>query len=253
MTQPPNNLTATDIESVIRSLNRIIEWAKETGHRCGYFAALYRKVTIAVRDGIIDSQFEDGPRMERLDVIFANRYLDAFERYMHGEHITHAWEIAFHSAQQWHYIVLQHLMFGMNAHIGLDLGIAAAETQPSNLQSLRADFNKINDILSQLVNAVQDELSQIWPMLKILDRLAGRMDEHAADVIMKLTRNQAWSVAERLAQSPQDDWPGVIQELDQKIAATIGLIEPSGLLRVLLVLIRLTEMRSVQKIISILE
>ena len=43
----------------------------------GYFATLYRKVTIQVKKGIADNFFDDGPRMERLDVILANRYTQA--------------------------------------------------------------------------------------------------------------------------------------------------------------------------------
>lgn len=85
---PPSNLKASTIDEVIASLDRIIEWSKRTKSRCGYFAALYRKVTCNVRDGIASGYFDDGERMERLDVIFANRYLEAFEAYYSGQSTT---------------------------------------------------------------------------------------------------------------------------------------------------------------------
>ena len=98
----------------------------------GYFPALYRKVTVEVKRGIEERVFDDGPRMERLDVVFAKRYLDAFDAYMEGGAPTRAWVLAFETTGQWWPIVLQHLLLGMNAHINLDLGIAAARVSPGS-------------------------------------------------------------------------------------------------------------------------
>ena len=69
-------MAATDIDGVIQQLDVIIDWAHRHKSRLGYFAALYRKVTLKVKEGISEGFFEDGERMERLDVVFANRYLD---------------------------------------------------------------------------------------------------------------------------------------------------------------------------------
>src|SRR5262245_42369321 len=68
---------ATSIGEVIDRLSAIIQWSVVNDSRLGYFPALYRKVTAGVRDGIQQGAFDDGRRMERLDVIFANRYLEA--------------------------------------------------------------------------------------------------------------------------------------------------------------------------------
>ena len=41
---------------------------------------------------------------------------------------------------------------GMNAHINLDLGLAAAEiSTPENIHSLATDFRRINQVLADLV------------------------------------------------------------------------------------------------------
>ena len=63
------------IDAVIEALGRIIQDAKIAENPMGYFPALYQKVTIKVKEGIAEGFFENGPRMERLDVVFAKRYL----------------------------------------------------------------------------------------------------------------------------------------------------------------------------------
>ena len=113
---------AESIDQVIARLDEVIAWSYTTRSRLGYFAALYRKVTIKVREGIEGNFFDDGERMERLDVIFANRYLAALEAYRSDGHTAQSWMYSFQAAKQWWPIVLQHLLLAMNAHINLDLG-----------------------------------------------------------------------------------------------------------------------------------
>ncbi len=65
------------IDDVIAKLDAIIAESHSTPSRAGYFAALYRRVTATVRDNIGKGYFDDDIRMEKLDVAFAGRYLDA--------------------------------------------------------------------------------------------------------------------------------------------------------------------------------
>src|SRR5687767_7533911 len=105
---------ANTIDEVIARLSSIIEWASENNSRLGYFPALYRKVTLSVRDGIRNGAFDDPVRMERFDVVFANRYLDAFDAFRAGKPTSACWNLAFRSASEFWPIVLQHLLLGMN-------------------------------------------------------------------------------------------------------------------------------------------
>ncbi|CAN0563847.1 unnamed protein product, partial [Laminaria digitata] len=73
---------ATTIDEVILALDEIIAHAKRDASRLGYFAALYRRVTIKIKEGIASGIYEDPERMEQLDVIFANRYLTAYRAYV---------------------------------------------------------------------------------------------------------------------------------------------------------------------------
>ena len=77
-------MSANTIDEVIARLDDIIQSARAERSRLGFFATLYRNVTLKVKQGIGSGFFEDGPRMERLDVGFANRYLSALENFRSG-------------------------------------------------------------------------------------------------------------------------------------------------------------------------
>jgi len=139
------------IDEVIRELDAIIAKTQQNDNPLGYFAALYRKVTIKVKEGIEAHYFEDGSRMEQLDVVFASRYINAYHAQEKEEPVTKSWKLAFEKGKKYWPTALQHLLVGMNAHINLDLGIAAAEiSNGHDIKQLKGDFDKINTILSEL-------------------------------------------------------------------------------------------------------
>ena len=246
---------AETIDQIIERITEIVDEAKADRSRSGYFAALYRKVTIQVKKGIEDGFFDDGERMERLDIIFAQRYLDAFEEYRSGGTLTQSWLFALEATEQWWPIVLQHLLLGMNAHINLDLGIAAARTAPhEQLPDLQDDFNKINTILASLVGGVEDELAQIWITLGLLDRFLGNIDEAIINFSMKKARDHAWSVAERLAPLNEAEQAREIERLDSEMLKLARLVRYPGIVGgTVNKIIRLGERGTVLRIIEILE
>lgn len=180
----------------------------------GYFAALYLQMTQRVQAGILAGAFEDGPRMGKLDVLFANRYFEALDSYKNST-CTGSWRMAFDAAEADNISVLQHLLCGINAHINLDLGIAAAHTVPGNeIQNLKTDFYKINDIIGDLMGNVQARLGAIsWPM-RFLDDLAGDSDSKVANFSIFIAREAAWKVATDLASGI--DQHLYIQQLDNR-------------------------------------
>jgi len=248
-------MKAQTINQVIDNLDGIIKEAKDTNSRLGYFAALYRKVTIEVKKGIADGHFDDGNRMEKLDVIFANRYLTAFTQYKNDEKPTQSWQMAFEAAEQWRPTVLQHLFLGMTAHIDLDLGIAAAQTvEGQDISSIQSDFNKINQILNSLLNEVQLDLAEVWPLLKFFDLAAGDLDETFSRFGIEIARGRAWNVAQDIATQPPSKIEDRIRELDQE-TYKLGkmILAPGKIFQTILLIIRLGEIGSIPKIISILE
>ncbi|MTB52572.1 hypothetical protein E1J53_0016465 [Lewinella sp. W8] len=248
-------MTATTIDEVIAALDEIIRSAKETENPLGYFAALYRKVTIRVKEKIAEGYFDDGARMERLDVIFANRYLEAYAAYQSGRPTTDAWREAFVSGKNPKLIVLQHLLLGMNAHINLDLGIAAVEVSgDDDLEGLHNDFNKINSILSSLVEDIQGCLSRIWPGLVWILKLTRRADDLIVDFSMEVARDGAWKFARELNAERADRRPAAIRNRDQKIARLVRVIlAPGWVERTVIRLVRWTELGRPAQKITILE
>lgn len=222
----------------------------------GYFAALYRLVTIKVKEGIANDFFEDGPRMEQLDVVFANRYLTAFQSYHDQQLVTKSWKQAFDLSAQYWPIVIQHLLIGMNAHINLDLGIAAAQIMSDkDINKLQGDFNRINQVLSSLVQKVQIDLTEIWPMLKLVLRLTGKVDNFVTDFSMKLARDGAWKFAKALSEMPASKQAEFIQLRDLKVSDKSRLItNPGFLIGSCFKLVRLGERGTVaQKIVKMMD
>jgi hypothetical protein len=235
--------SATNIDEVLVGLDSILAETTARRSRLALFPALYRLVTARVQQGIRDGRFADGPRMERLDAVFAGRYLDAFAGFKLGAPVTKSWRVAFHAAADPGLITLQHLLLGMNAHINLDLGIAAATICPGPaIDGLRADFDTINDVLGELLGGVQAALNETSPMLASLDRFCGGADESFAGFAIGKARKQAWRVASVLATLPPEHHPMAIALLDQQ-TATLGrlITRPDPTTRAALALIRLRE------------
>ena len=90
----PAFVPAESIDEVIARLDAIIHQAIIERDRLGFFAVLYRTVTVAVQAGIAAGRFDDGPRMERLDIVFANRYLEAFHTHRSGATPSKSWSVA---------------------------------------------------------------------------------------------------------------------------------------------------------------
>lgn len=237
------------IDDVIAILDTIIHDAEKNNDPMGYFAALYQKVTIKVKEGIANNYFDNGPRMEQLDIAFAKRYLNAFYASGNNDSIPMSWKRAFDLSPNYWPIVLQHLLMGMNAHVNLDLGTAAAEiSRGKNLGELENDFNKINQLLSSLIHEVEDNLSAVWPALKYLLKWSGKVDDFLVDFSMKLAREGAWKYATRIVDIPEQDIHLSIEERDRKVANKVHLITRPGIFAtIVLGIIRLTERGSVSE------
>ncbi|QTN38891.1 hypothetical protein HZ996_06980 [Cryomorphaceae bacterium] len=230
-----------NIQQVLDELDEIIARSSADQSAHGFFATLYRQVTADVARGIAEQRFEDNARMEELDVVFAQRYLDAYNSYQSGDPCTESWRVAFDADRARRSILLQYLMLGMNAHINLDLGIAASQVmkdQPIN--SLKKDFDRINELLAARVDESQDKIARRSWLFGLLDRWMKNSDEWLAKFSINAARDGAWAFAEELHQQAQKE--ALIESQDQRIAEIGHFIEvPEGRVRWLLRLIKWTE------------
>ncbi|MDR7211926.1 DUF5995 family protein [Flavobacterium piscis] len=220
---------ATTIDEVIQLLDEIIEISKIEQSAIGLFTMLYREVTLKIKEGINNGSFQNGERMEKLDVIFANRYLKAYYQYKAKEKPSECWEFSFQQAETFWPIVVQHLLLGINAHVNLDLGIASAEVSTiENIEDLKSDFDQINAILSSLVEHVEKCLIKIWPTLTIILKLSGKIDNFFIDFSMKTARDGAWKFANEFVAIPENQREACTQERDEKIAKIARLVSNPG-------------------------
>ena len=206
------------INEVLTELDFIIAHCKARQSRQTYFAVLYRQMTAAVKIGIEQGQFQDGKRMEKLDVIFAKRYTDAWYAFQKNEATSRSWQLAFTAAEK-PLTVIQHLFIGINTHINLDLGIAAALTAPGQqIFELESDFNHINDVIADLSGSIQQKLESIcWPM-KMLGRIANGNEKAVLNFSIGKARKAAWANSVALALA-NDDWDSHhIPAIDQTVA-----------------------------------
>jgi Family of unknown function (DUF5995) len=241
------------IEGVLEALDRIVTRAREQRSRVGYFAAIYRQVTAKVAEGIVAGLFDDGERMGRFDVTFARRYLAALAARERGGETMRAWGAAFGAAPAVRPIILQHLLVGINAHVNLDLGIAAATTAPGpDLPGLRRDFDRINEILASLIAGVGRDLAEVSPWLGLLDRTGGRHDDEILRFSIEVARSEAWRFAVELAPLARDHWPGPIGARDARVAHLARRVLNPGLLSAGLLVIRARESNDVRHVIEVL-
>ena len=235
------------IEEVLIQMDQIVDECRNSESRMGYFAILYRQVTRRVRDGILAGEFEDNPRMEVLDVLFAKRFIDAYELWKKGQKPTESWRLAFEASKTSGHLVLQHLFLGINAHINLDLGIAASETmEGKDLNGIKGDFDKINSVLAELVDGVKSNISKVSPVFGLLIPLAKGRDEMLLNFSIQLARDGAWKYAGEYHADPDKAFQ--IQDRDKNIAALAKkLINPGKFLGFLIKIVAFAEWKSVSR------
>jgi hypothetical protein len=158
--------SANNIDDVVRNLDQIVAWAIRAQSTIGYFAVLYKRSTVAIRDALDKGLFDDRAQMEQFDAVFAKRYFDALNAYFYPDEydgLTLPWEVTFVRQELGHSTMLQHMVAGLNAHIHFDLGLATAQMVPNSLQAFEHDFNLINAIVATQIRGMLNEVEKLSP------------------------------------------------------------------------------------------
>jgi hypothetical protein len=247
-------IKAQTIPEVITNLDNIIDWSIQHNSRIGYFASLYRHMTIAVKSQIDSNGFANGLRMEQLDINFANRYLQAWEAYTTHQKCSNAWCASFDACDNNNLVVLQHLILGINTHINLDLGIAAAQTCPGDkIYDLQTDFERINNIIASLSTQVQEKLANVWFPLRFLKKISNKHEEAVLNFSINTARKASWANAVALALIEGGAHDNYISGMDNTVVAIAKRIMKPGFFAALLLKpVNWMESKDVSKIIRIL-
>lgn len=216
--------------------------ARAKADRRGWFTAMYRQTTRAVRGRVVAGEFDDPERMGRFVERFAGRYLGPRHDWEEGGAVPRSWRLAFGAGAD--KLILQHLLLGMNAHVNLDLAVVAAETCPGQeIGSLHDDFMRVNDVLGALMPEVRSCIGRFSPLLDVIDRMGGGDDDEVLNFSLRVARKEAWSQALVLASTGDPARRAeLVESLDRGVAVLGKLVaSPGGLLQKAVDLVAATE------------
>jgi len=243
------------IDEVVAALDVIVDNCEQQQLRAGYFAALYKRMTVAVKEGIVNGMFENGVRMEKLDTCFAERYTSAWQCYGQKQPCSASWQFAFDGCSSTGNTVIQNLLLGINTHINLDLAIAAATIAPGDaIHALEPDFNSINDVISSLVDDVQECLAQVWFPMRMLAKIANNHQEAVLNFSIDAARKTAWANAVLLAYKNEEEQKAHIHLMDDMVKQVAQRIQsPGGWAGTILKVIRATEYDDIARTIRLID
>ena len=112
-------------DNTIAALEAVVDHCSAEGDRVGYFAAMYLAVTNTMRERAGAGRFADAARMERFATGFAGTLPERPRRLAGRCPVRGIVARRVQGDPAGRPIILQHLLLGMNAHINLDLGVAA--------------------------------------------------------------------------------------------------------------------------------
>jgi hypothetical protein len=76
----------------------------------------------------------------------------------------------------------------------------------------------MNAVLGSLVHHVENDLSRIWPILRVVHAISRGVDDRLLSFDIDLERARAWATAQRLAHMTFEQQEAEIQRLDSQVA-----------------------------------
>ena len=174
------------------------------------FNGMYLKVTEAVRDAL--PTFENQAFIERLDILFAQFYFDAYDAAAAQAWVSKAWEPLFERRGE-RRLALQFAITGMNAHINNDLAhaLVLTWTEMGFDAAMRRDYDKVNDILAAVERDIKVPLSD--RLIAEVDTAFGTTDDFLALWSISHARDQAWERARIMQRIPGDELDGLFDRI----------------------------------------
>ncbi|ETI69793.1 hypothetical protein BAVI_05729 [Neobacillus vireti LMG 21834] len=210
---------------------KLLALQRNEDHRV-VFHHVYLLMTKEMQKRLSSGFFLDSDWMERVLVGFANFYFHAIDAYEAGLPCPPAWDLAFRITSENKGLVLLDALLGINAHINSDLPVVMYEilkedqAWPDARIMLRRhqDHNRINDVLKDLIDIVQDELALHYDrFIHLIDLLMGRRDESFASFVLNHCRTNVWYNTELLLDASDEDQRNFLRQQIENDAHTIGL------------------------------
>jgi Family of unknown function (DUF5995) len=167
-----------------------------------WFNLLYLMVTQEVGNNPPQSEFQDLPWVNRLDVIFANLYFTAISDFLRGSPVASSWQALFEARQRAGIDRIQLALAGMNAHINHDLSLALLQIEAKVNMGFNPSTPEHNDY-EQVNGLLETVLPQALQFLAtgILGEIAqdtGKIGRLLAIWNVRVARDLAWDFAEHV-------------------------------------------------------
>ena len=158
--------------------------------------------------------------MTYLITAFSNMYMAAFNDYDAGRPVAEAWRITFETAISADASAGQDVLLFSNAHVQHDLPFVIVEmglVDPGG-KSRKPDHDAVNIINTRVFDPIEDYVAEHYdPTFPLLDLSPSPLDEIGALEFVKSWRENAWRMAERLANA---DTPAEQHEVVASIQAS---------------------------------
>ena len=191
------SLSVTSVNSVPAAIEQMtaISAALPPGDGVATFNTMYLSVTKAVAGAIQDGFFTNSAFLDRLDVVFANRYFLAFTRAEAGADIPHCWKVLWDHRAATHVAPIQFALAGMNAHINHDLALALIDTFTEldagpGAAALHADFQRVNKLLGSLDGTIRRSFET--GLILTIDKDLGTVPDCVDSWNITQARDAAW-------------------------------------------------------------
>lgn len=181
-----------------------------------HWHGVYRRGTVAVRNEIAAGGFLDAAWLERWDLVFADIYLEAMERWDRGEAPSGPWQVAFEATRDPSVPPLRHVLLGLNAHVNFDLPQALIVVitdeefaDPAVVARRFIDHKHVDDVLVARVGSEDREIAAAERPgdRSMVDRLLVPLNRAGSRRFLKEARAKVYDNARRLSaarrQSPE--------------------------------------------------
>jgi hypothetical protein len=193
--------TIQEVISRLEAIQAFHESNQPLGKQDGVasFNFLYHIITKNVAEKVGHGFFRDDEFLVRLDVAFANRYLNAMRAHNDGSGpVPRSWKILIERRSEKGVTPLQFAVAGVNAHINFDLAPAVVATceelgraPSSGLQ--KEAYEKVNDIFAEEMGKLRQHLQ--GHLMDWIDEELGRADDIVGEWSVEVARATAWDMA----------------------------------------------------------
>lgn len=211
---PLTLIDGSSYPTVTEQMHALIRyWQDKDDRRC-IFLDCYCTMTGNMLAALAQQRFHDREWVTRLLHHFAHYYFDALAAYEQANgHSPAVWQLTHDASRRPEISTMQNLLLGVNAHINYDLALALRDLlapewdtlSPAGIQRRYQDHLRVNQIIAETVDAVQDDVVERYtPAMDLVDKLLGPMDEWVTARVISRWRDEVWQSALALLEAQNE-------------------------------------------------